>query len=123
MIESMDSLTLYHNPRCSKSRETLALIRQAGIEPHIIDYLESPLTRSELQALAERLQLPVSGLMRVNDALYAELHLDDADCTDAQRLEALHSHPQLFNRPVAESSLGVRICRPPETVREILPAQ
>lgn len=115
------SLKLYHNPACSKSRETLALIRQAGIEPRIIDYLQSPLSRDELQALAERLQLPISGLMRVNDPLYDELGLADADCTDAQRLDALHAHPQLFNRPVAESALGARICRPPEVVLEILP--
>lgn len=119
----MADITLYHNPACSKSRETLALIRAAGIEPHIIDYLESPLSVSELQALADRLQMPVSGLMRVNDALYAELNLDALICTDAQRLDALHAHPQLFNRPIAESTLGVRICRPPETVLEILQAQ
>jgi arsenate reductase len=114
---------LYHNPRCSKSRETLALIRQAGIEPHIIDYLESPPTRSELQALAGRLQLPLSSLMRVNDALYAELALDASDCSDEMRLDALQTHPLLFNRPVAVGPLGARICRPPERVLEILPNQ
>lgn len=123
MIKGTDTLTLYHNPRCSKSCETLALIRQAGFEPRIVAYLETPLTRVELQALSERLQLPVSGLMRVNDALYAELNLADAGCSDAQRLDALHSHPQLFNRPIAESALGIRICRPPERVLEILPGQ
>jgi arsenate reductase (glutaredoxin) len=119
----MQSVTLYHNPACSKSRETLALIRAAGIEPMIIDYLESPLPLSELQALAERLKIPVSGLMRVNDALYAELNLDAPICTDAQRLDALHSYPQLFNRPIAESTLGTRICRPPQMVLEILQTQ
>jgi arsenate reductase (glutaredoxin) len=115
------NITLYHHPKCSKSRETLAIIRAAGFEPHIINYLESPLTRRELQALAERLQLPISGLMRVSDALYTELNLSNADCTDANRLDALHSNPQLFNRPIAETKLGTRICRPPELVLEILP--
>ncbi len=113
-------ITLYHNPACSKSRETLALIRNAGFEPYIIDYLESPLSQFTLQALAERLQLPISSLMRVNDELYAELGLANFDCTDSKRLDALHSHPQLFNRPIAESAFGARICRPPETVLDIL---
>jgi arsenate reductase (glutaredoxin) len=117
----MQSVTLYHNPACTKSRETLALIRTAGFEPKIIDYLESPITLSELQALAERLKIPTSGLMRMNDALYAELKLDAPDCTDVQRMDALHYHPQLFNRPIAESMIGVRICRPPEIVLDILP--
>ncbi len=117
----MNTITLYHNPKCSKSRETLALIRATGIEPRIIDYLQTPLSREELLVLAERLQRPISDLMRVNDALYAELHLSDTDCTDAQRLDALCKHPELFNRPIAESALGVRICRPPELVLEILP--
>lgn len=113
-------IKLYHNPACSKSRETLALIRNAGFEPRIINYLESPLTRHELQALAEKLQLPISGLMRVNDDLYTELNLVDENCSEVQRLDALLSHPQLFNRPIAESTLGARICRPPEAVLEIL---
>ena len=117
----MAKITLYHNPKCSKSRETLALIRNAGFEPDIINYLESPLSRAELQALAEDLQQPIRSLMRVSDALYAELNLAHTDCTDAQRLDALLAHPQLFNRPIAESALGVRICRPPEMVLEILP--
>lgn len=114
-------ITLYHNPKCSKSRETLALTRNAGFEPDIINYLESPLTRHELQALAIRLQLPISALMRVNDDLYTELNLAAENCTDAQHLDALLTHPQLFNRPIAESALGARICRPPELVLEILP--
>ena len=114
-------IVLYNNPDCSKSRETLAIIRAAGIEPRIIDYLKTPLPHSELQALADRLQLPLSGLMRINDDLYNELGLANAECTEAQRLDALFAHPILFNRPIAESALGARICRPPETVLEILP--
>lgn len=116
-------ITLYHNPKCSKSRETLSLIRQAGFEPRIIDYLESPLSRNELIALVERLQQPISSLMRVNDEIYTELNLAHADCTDMQRLDALLKHPQLFNRPIVVSELGTRICRPPEVVLEILPVK
>ena len=119
----MVNITLYHNPKCSKSRETLAIILHAGFEPRIINYLETPLTRDELQALAVRLKLPISGLMRVNYALYTELNLADGSCTDVQRLDALLTHPQLFNRPIAESALGARICRPPEIVLEILPVK
>lgn len=119
----MSGITLYHNPRCSKSRETLSLIRAAGIEPRVVEYLDAPLSRGELEALLALLALPASGLMRTGDALYAELGLDAADCTDAERLAALAAHPALFNRPVAVSALGARVCRPPETVLEILPVQ
>lgn len=114
-------ITLYHNATCSKSRETLSIIRDTGFEPCIIDYLQSPLSRDELLALAERLQLPISHLMRVNDALYSELNLADENCSEQKRLDALLAHPQLFNRPIAVSELGARICRPPELVLEILP--
>ncbi|HWR95740.1 MAG TPA: arsenate reductase (glutaredoxin) [Arenimonas sp.] len=119
----METITLYHNPRCSKSRETLALIRTAGIEPCIVEYLDAPLSHVELESLLSALQLPVSGLMRTGDALYAELALDASDCTDEMRLDALQAHPLLFNRPVAVGPLGARICRPPEMVLEILPVQ
>ena len=117
----MESVTLYHHPACSKSRETLALIRAAGIEPHIVDYMATPLSRQELESMCEHLGLPVTGLMRTGDALYAELGLDSADCSDGQRLDALQKNPLLFNRPVAVSGRGACICRPPETVLQILP--
>lgn len=117
------TITLYHNPHCSKSRATLALIRAAGIEPRIVEYLDAPLSRTELASLLGALQLPVSGLMRTGDALYAELALDSSDCSDEKRLDALQAHPLLFNRPVAVGPLGARICRPPELVLEILPNQ
>lgn len=119
----MEDFTLYHNPRCSKSRETLALIRAAGIEPRLVEYLETPLSREELQSLLADLRLPVSGLMRTGDALYAELGLDAPACTDAERLAALAAHPALFNRPVVVGPVGARVCRPPETVLEILPPE
>lgn len=119
----MATVTLYHNPHCSKSRETLALIRQAGIEPVIVEYLRNPLSRPELEALLRELDLPVSGLMRSGDALYVELGLEAADCSDAERLDALVANPSLFNRPVVVSKRGARICRPPEIVLEILPIE
>lgn len=115
------NVILYHNPRCSKSRETLTLIRTAGIEPRIVEYLDAPLSHAELESLLGALQLPVSGLMRTGDALYAELALDASDCTDEKRLDALQAHPLLFNRPVAVSERGACVCRPPELVLEILP--
>ena len=117
----MESVTLYHHPACSKSRETLALIRAAGIEPHIVDYMATPLSRQELESLCSLLGIPVTGLMRTGDSLYTELGLDAADCTDGQRLDALQKNPLLFNRPVAVSGRGACICRPPKTVLEILP--
>lgn len=115
-------VTLYHNPACSKSRETLALIRAAGIEPCIVEYLDTPLSRAELVSLSSALGLPVSGLMRTGDALYAGLALDAPDCSDEMRLDALLANPPLFNRPVVLGPLGARVCRPPEAVLEILPA-
>ena len=115
-------ITLYHNPACSKSRETLSIIRDAGFEPEIVEYLNQQLSRTQLQELATQLQCSISGLIRVNDALYAELNLTDENCSDEKHLDALLSHPQLFNRPIAVSELGARICRPPEIVLEILPS-
>ena len=117
----MRSVTLYHNPACSKSRETLALIRASGIEPIVIDYQQNPLSRHDLEALRIALELPVVCLLRTGDARYAELGLDTPDCTDEKRMQALLAEPSLFNRPVATSAYGARICRPPETVLEILP--
>ena len=117
----MGSVTLYHNPACSKSRDTLALIRAAGIEPKIIDYLQNPLSRHDLEALRIALDLPAVCLLRTGDTRYAEMGLDAPDCSDEQRMQALVAEPSLFNRPVAVSTCGARICRPPETVLEILP--
>lgn len=115
-------ITLYHNPACSKSRETLSIIRAAGFEPEIVDYLNQQLSRTQLQELATLIKCPISCLMRVNDALYSELNLADENYSEESRLDALLSNPQLFNRPIAVSELGARICRPPELVLEILPS-
>ena len=117
----MEPVTLYHNPACSKSRDTLALIRAAGIEPTVIDYLQNPLSRHDLEALRQALDLPALCLLRTGDARYTEMGLDAPDCSDEQRMQALVAEPSLFNRPVAVSARGARICRPPETVLEILP--
>lgn len=114
-------ITLYHNPDCSKSRETLRLIRAAGLEPEIRHYLDSPLTEAELLALQVKLKLPIAALMRTSDALYAELGLDAQDCSERMRLHALLQHPALLNRPIASNAEKACICRPPETVLEILP--
>jgi arsenate reductase len=117
----MESVTLYHNPACSKSRDTLALIRAAGIEPTVIDYLQNPLSRNDLEALRRALDLPAACLLRTGDTRYTALGLDAPDCSDEQRMQALVAEPSLFNRPVVVSACGARICRPPETVLEILP--
>ena len=102
------TITLYHNPRCSTSRSALALLREHGVEPHII----------ALAALSARSGLPVRDFLRRKEALYSELQLDTQD--DEALLDALAAHPQLFNRPVASSEQGVRIGRPAERVLELL---
>ena len=112
------TITLYHNPRCSTSRNALALLREHGVEPHIIHYLKTPLSRDELAALIARSGLPVRDFLRHKEVLYDELQLDTQD--DAALLDALAAHPQLFNRPVASSDSGVRIGRPAERVLELL---
>jgi arsenate reductase len=122
--EAIDmDVTIYHNPRCGSSRNTLALIRAAGVEPHIIDYLANPPTRAELAALAARAAqsgLTARALVRSKEALYTELGLDDAARGDEALLDALAAHPILINRPLVVTPKGVRVCRPPELVHDIL---
>ena len=112
------TITLYHNPRCSTSRNALALLREHGVEPYIIDYLKTPLSRDALAALIARSGLPVRDFLRRKEALYSELQLDTQD--DEALLDALAAHPQLFTRPIASSEQGVRIGRPAERVLELL---
>ena len=112
-------ITLYHNPHCSTSRSALALLRAHGVEPHIIDYLQTPPSRAEWAALIARSGLPVRDFLREQEALYRELQLDARD--DAALLDALTAHPQLLKRPVASSADAVRIGRPAERVLELLP--
>jgi arsenate reductase (glutaredoxin) len=115
------TITIYHNARCSNSRGALALIRSAGIEPVIVDYVASPPPRAAIAALIAAAGLTVREAMRGKDPLFAELGLDDPVVTDAALLDAIAAHPVLLNRPFVTSPLGTRLCRPPELVRELLP--
>ena len=113
-------ITIYHNPRCGTSRNTLALIREAGVEPRVVEYLATPPTRAELQALVARAGLSVRDVLRSKEALVSELGLDDPAVGDDALLDAMMAHPILINRPIVVTGKGVRLCRPAELVREIL---
>jgi arsenate reductase (glutaredoxin) len=115
-------IIIYHNPACGTSRNTLAMIRNAGVEPHVIDYQKCPPTRVMLQSLAMRMGVPLRTLLREKNTPYAELGLDNVALTDDELLDAIAAHPILINRPIVVSPLGVRLCRPSELVLEILPA-
>ncbi len=116
----MTDVTIHHNPSCSNSRGALALIRERGIEPRVVEYLKTPLSVDELRVLVARVGVPVRELVRTKEAVYAELGLADAD--DDRLVAAIAAHPVLLNRPIVVTPLGARLCRPPETVLEILPA-
>ncbi|WP_149536648.1 arsenate reductase (glutaredoxin) [Siccirubricoccus phaeus] len=115
------TVTIYHNPACGTSRNTLALIRNSGEEPEIIEYLKTPPTREELADLIRRMGVPVRGLLRQKGTPYGELGLGDPSLTDDQLLDAMMAHPILINRPIVVTPLGVKLCRPSETVLDILP--
>jgi arsenate reductase len=117
----MDKVTIYHNPACGTSRNTLAMIRESGIEPHVIEYLKTPPTREELRELARASGVGLRGLLRQKGTPYDELGLDNPALTDEQILDAIEAHPILMNRPIVVTGKGTRLCRPSETVREILP--
>jgi arsenate reductase (glutaredoxin) len=114
---------IYHNPQCGTSRNTLGLIRNAGIEPHIIEYVKTPPTRLLLRQLIERIGVSVRDAIREKGTPYAELGLGDHSLSDDQLLDAMIAHPILINRPIVVTPLGVRLCRPSETVLDILPPQ
>ncbi|SIO51596.1 arsenate reductase (glutaredoxin) [Paraburkholderia phenazinium] len=116
------SVTIYHNPDCGTSRNTLAMIRNAGIEPQIVEYLRTPPDRETLKELITRAGLAVRAALREKGTPYAELGLSDTSLTDAQLLDAMMDHPILINRPLVVTPLGVRLCRPSEVVLDILPA-
>ena len=116
------SVTIYHNPDCGTSRNTLAMIRNAGIEPEVIEYLKNPPDRATLKDLIERAGLTVRATLREKGTPYAELGLADASLSDEQLLDAMLAHPILINRPIVVTPLGVRLCRPSEVVLDILPA-
>jgi arsenate reductase (glutaredoxin) len=113
---------IYHNPDCGTSRNTLGLIRNAGLEPHVIEYLQSPPTRDLLSQLIARMGMPVREILREKGTPFAELGLADLSLTDDQLLDAMMAHPILINRPIVVTSLGVKLCRPSEAVLDILPA-
>lgn len=115
------SITIYHNPRCSKSRQTLALIRDRGIEPEIVRYLERPPSPDELKRIIDRLGVPVRDILRTGEAEYDELGLADESLDDDNLIEAVCAYPKLLQRPIVVRGDRARIGRPPETVEEILP--
>ncbi|HUN99475.1 MAG TPA: arsenate reductase (glutaredoxin) [Bradyrhizobium sp.] len=114
---------IYHNPDCGTSRNTLGLIRNAGIEPHIIEYLKTPPRRPLLQQLIARMGIPVRALLREKEAPFHELGLADPGLTDDQLFDAMLAHPILINRPIVVTPDGVRLCRPSERVIDLLPPQ
>jgi len=116
------SVTIYHNPDCGTSRNTLAMIRNADIEPEIIEYLKNPPDRATLKDLIVRAGLTVRATLREKGTPYVELGLAEASLSDEQLLDAMLAHPILINRPIVVTPLGVRLCRPSEVVLDILPA-
>ncbi|MGI4847627.1 MAG: arsenate reductase (glutaredoxin) [Janthinobacterium lividum] len=112
---------IYHNPRCSASRSTLELIRAAGIEPQVIEYLKTPLAPAALRQLIAAAGLSVRQAMREKEAVFAELGLADQHIGEQALLDAMQAHPVLLNRPFVVTPLGTRLCRPAETVAQILP--
>jgi arsenate reductase (glutaredoxin) len=114
---------IYHNPDCGTSRNTLAMIRNAGIEPHVIEYLKTPPSRALLRQLVERMGISMRDLLREKGTPYAELGLGDPSLSDDALLDAMMKHPILINRPIVVTPAGVKLCRPSEQVLELLPAQ
>ena len=115
------SVTIYHNPDCGTSRNTLAMIRQSGEEPTVIEYLKTPPSREKLVELIAAMGIPVRDLLRKKGTPYAELGLDDPKWTDDDLLDFMTKHPILINRPIVVTPKGVKLCRPSEAVLEILP--
>lgn len=115
------NITIYHNPACGTSRNTLEMIRKAGIEPTIIEYLKTPPTRDELVALIDAMPITARELLRKKGTPYHDLGLDDPDLTDDQLIDAMMEHPILINRPIVISDQEVNLCRPSEKVMALLP--
>ena len=122
MSQSMNNdIVIYHNPDCGTSRNTLAMIRNAGIEPHVIEYLKTPPSRAMLISLIARMGISTRDLLREKGTPYADLGLSDPALNDQQLLDAMMAHPILINRPIVVSPIGVRLCRPSEVVLDLLP--
>ncbi|MCJ2101260.1 arsenate reductase (glutaredoxin) [Methylobacterium sp. E-046] len=122
MPEAFD-IVIYHNPDCGTSRNTLAMIRNAGVEPHVVEYLKTPPTRAMVRQLVRRAGTTVRAFLREKGTPYAALNLGDPALTDEQLLDAIEAHPILLNRPVVVSPKGVRLCRPSEAVLDLVPVQ
>jgi arsenate reductase len=117
----MSPITIYHNPTCGTSRNVLAMIRNSGEEPAVIEYLKTPPDRQTLKALIAAMGVPVRAVLREKSTPYAELKLDDPKWSDEQLIGFMLEHPILINRPIVVTPLGTRLCRPSETVLDILP--
>ena len=112
---------IYHNPDCGTSRNVLALIRNSGVEPEIVEYLKTPPSRAKLLELIRAMRIPVRALLRKKGTPFHELGLDDPALSDDQLVDAMLAHPILINRPIVVTPLGVKLCRPSETVLDLLP--
>ena len=117
----MSFVTIYHNPKCGTSRNVLALIRNTGVEPEVIEYLKTPPSRETLVELIARMAVPVRDVMRAKEKLYDELALGNPALGDDALIDAMLAHPILINRPIVVTVLGARLCRPSEAVLDILP--
>ncbi|MCK1717376.1 arsenate reductase (glutaredoxin) [Bradyrhizobium sp. 141] len=114
------SVTIYHNPACGTSRNTLAMIRQSGVEPVVIEYLKTPPSREKVKELIARMGIPVRALLREKGTPYKELGLDDPKWTDDELIDQMLAHPILINRPIVVTPKGTRLCRPSEAVIDLL---
>ncbi len=117
----MTDITIYHNPKCGTSRNTLAMIRNSGVEPQVIEYLKTPPGREELMALVAAMGLSLRDVLRQKGTPFEELGLSNPALTDEQLLDHIEQHPILIQRPIVKTPLGVRLCRPSELVLDILP--
>jgi arsenate reductase len=115
-------IVIYHNPECGTSRNALAMIRNAGVEPHVIEYLKTPPSRALLVELIDRAGITPRDLLREKGTPYAELSLSDTSLSDEALVDAMMAHPILINRPLVVSPLGVKLCRPSEAVLDLLPS-
>jgi arsenate reductase len=118
----MTNITIFHNPDCGTSRNTLALIRHSGVEPSIVEYLRTPPSKARLKHLIDAMGMQVREVLRQKGTPYAELKLDDPNWSDDELLDFVMAHPILINRPIVVTPLGTKLCRPSEAVLEILPS-
>ena len=115
------NVTIYHNPKCGTSRNTLGLIRNAGIEPQVIEYLNAPPSRAEIKALVAKMGVPLRAILREKGTPFAEMGLGNPDLSDEALLDAIDAHPILLNRPIVVTEMGAKLCRPSEAVLDLLP--